>query len=621
MLDLSGLNKDQLEAVLHEEGPYCVIAGAGSGKTRVLTYRIAKLIEKKVQARNILAITFTNKAYKEMKERAGTLIGALANEVAFGTIHSVCYSILKGVWGVRSQKELLMGSDQTAFVRKILGLPNEANPYGMNWDVDIKLVLGYVSWQKNCLITPENAIHEDYKYVKFYNLYEQLKEEANMLDYDDMLVWTWDLLTVDSKLLHYYQERFKYILVDEFQDTNLVQYKIIQMIGKHKNVFVVGDARQAIYGWRAADVNYILNFKRDWNAKEIMLRTNYRSSANIVEFSNVLIRNSTIDYHGECVGHKGPSYDPFFMICDDKDHEAREIVNEIKSSHLSYKDTAILYRTNAQSRALEDACIAMKIPYIIYGDVSFYARKEVKDIVAYLKVVYDTGDAEAIKRVINVPPRYLGKVFMAEVGAYAMARKITLFEAIETCHDANKWKYKKSKEFIKHIYKLQVASNRMRIGNLIREIREITNYDEYLRNMDGNGDQYTPDGADNSRIDNLNALVESADRFNDLGEFIAYAEQAASMSKKDDDDINRVKLMTLHKCKGLEFPVVFLAGLVHELLPHRYSCESLKDLEEERRLCYVGVTRAEERLYMSSFDPENVSMFMQELMDYSNRKM
>lgn len=885
MLDLNGLNPAQKEAVLHGNGPCCVVAGAGSGKTRVLTYRIARLIEDGVPPKNILAVTFTRKAAGEMQERLYQLVGAAAEDVNMGTFHSICYRILREEWKARRMPsyEPVHESWQKKVIRKILAPPGKDNPYGMNWDLDVSHALGWISWQKNNLITWRDELQRTVtpeKHRELYRLYEEIKEQERKLDFDDMLLWCYQMLqnpTIRKK----WAGRFKYILVDEYQDTNVAQNEILKLFAHPlNNVFVVGDARQcqppgtmvltpnglrdiaelkdgdevyswdrnvqrvtkvprkikvgvrhyegnlirisvggkttrctpnhkflarwtskpkdlwvcylmyrqdrgfrvgwcqlfdnrgnyhlgvrarlekaekvwilsyhtdkaeasaresiisirygiptvmfepnakwtplysdkviemvfaaadpqaglkcladhgldfdlpiypypgkriwdhagrptifqvyaanlspwmslpmpeeqvwekidnisrepysgpvysldvesmhnyvadgivtlnSIYEWRAAKPEFILNFERDWpGAKIIVLDINYRSTDNIVRFSNQLIQKAALKYPGFCQANREAAEDPIIMYAEDEDEEAQQIAEEIKTlvtdqtdgdAKYKYGDIAILFRTNAQARAIEDALIKAQIPYVVYGATGFYQRKEVKDILAYLRITLDPYDEEAIARVINVPSRFLGKAFLQKAQEYARKEGIPLLLALGECPEASQWRYRQVRDFLWCIDTLRRENAYNSPADMVMRVREVTGYDAWLREEEG-----VEEGNDTDRLENLNALANAALRFRDLKEFLDYAEQVSRRNVEENGG-DKVALMTIHKAKGLEFPVVFVAGLSNGLLPHRKAIQYQdgkiipESIEEERRLCYVAMTRAKDRLYLST---------------------
>jgi DNA helicase-2/ATP-dependent DNA helicase PcrA len=637
-MDLEGLNPAQREAVEHKDGPCCVLAGAGSGKTRVLTMRIGRLVaECGIPARNILAVTFTRKAAGEMVERLEPIIGASALEdLNVGTFHSICYRILREEWKAQGREPYEPASEywQKKTVRDILAPPSKQNPEGMNWALDVGQALAFISWQKNNLRTPDDQLDRVpaemvEKYRALYRKYEARKEQEKKLDFDDMLLWCYQLLKNNPGIRAKWANLFRYILVDEFQDTNLAQYEILKLWAHPlNNVFVVGDDYQAIYGWRAARVDFIINFQKQWRAKVVCLETNYRSSSNIVEFSNALIKHNRNQVDKTCRAHREAMQDPIMMHGDDEDHEAQQIVEEIqalvKAGDYRYGDCAVLYRVNAHSRALEDALIDAGIPYVIHGAAGFYQRKEVRDILAYLRILEDPNDVEAITRVVNVPKRYLGKVFLQKAQEYSHRQGIPLLEALGKCPEAGQYRYRGVRDFLWCIEQLMRYKEHLPPAQMVMKVRELTQYDAWLAEEEG-----VDEGADNPRIENLNALAGAASRFATLREFLAYAEQAGSRPTEPEAGIDKVQLMTLHRSKGLEFPVVFLAGMNQGLLPHRRSCVYVngelvpESVEEERRLCYVGMTRARERLYLSTTEmyqgkPAEPSMFLAEIWPEEN---
>jgi DNA helicase-2/ATP-dependent DNA helicase PcrA len=921
MMNLNGLNPAQKEAVMHNDGPCCVVAGAGSGKTKVLTTRIARMIEDGIPANNILAVTFTRKAAAEMQERLYQLVGAAAEDVHMGTFHSICYRILREEWKEHraTPYEPAQESWQKRIIRSILAPPGKNNPWGMNWNLDVTQAIGWISWQKNNLITPEDEHLErtvtPEKHRRLYQLYEELKERERKLDFDDMLLWCYQMLK-NPAVREKWAGRFRYILVDEYQDTNVAQNAILKLLAQPlNNVFVVGDARQcqppgtmvltpnglrdiaelkdgdevyswdrnvqrvtkvprkikvgirhyegnlirisvdgkttrctpnhkflarwaskpkdlwvcylmyrqdrgfrvgwcqlfdnrgnyhlgtrarlekaektwilsyhtdkaeasaqesiisirygiptvmfepnakftplyqdkvvemvfaaadpqaglkclvdhgldfdlpiypypgkriwdhagrptifqvyaanlspwmslpmpeeqvwekiesvsresysgpvysldvedthnyvadgivtlnSIYEWRCARPEFILNFEKEWpGARVIILDINYRSSTNIVQFSNQLIQKAAIEYPGICQANRGVTDDPILMHADDEDDEAQQIAEEIKTlvtgqqegvpsngtqyTPWGYGDIAILYRTNAQARALEDALIRAQIPYVVYGAVGFYNRKEVKDILAYLRIVVDPNDTEAIARVINVPSRFLGKAFFQKAQEYAYKQGIPLLQALGECPEAGQWRYRQVKDFLWCIDTLRKESQFRSPADMVMRVRNITGYDAWLLEEEG-----TEEGNDTDRLENLNALANAATRFGSLEEFLNYAEQVSSRNVEENGG-DKVALMTIHKAKGLEFPVVFVAGMSNGLLPHRKAIQYddgeivPESIEEERRLCYVAMTRAKDRLYLSSIQqylgkPLEQSIFLNDIWPeraFANRK-
>lgn len=623
-MDLSHLNDQQRDAVLHQNGPCAVIAGAGSGKTRVLVWRIAYLIEEhNVPAGNILAVTFTRKAAGEMIDRLGGLIGGAVEDLHIGTFHSICLRILREEWKAlgdrRASYDILNEYWQRRYMKDILGRPGHKNPWGMDWNLDIKAALSFISTQKNNLrgpfsdlVIPADSLIEDWmlpKYKTLYQRYEERKAEEQKLDFDDMLLLCFDLLRDNQAIRAKYQERFRYLLVDEFQDTNLAQYEILKLVAPpENNVFVTGDDDQSLYSWRAARPEFILNFEREWpGAKVLFLSINYRSTSNIVRISNALIANNQVRYPKVLEPHQGTGTDPCTLVALDEDHEAQMVTEEIRSlvqDGRNHGDFAILYRTNAQSRAFEDACIKAGIPYVIIGAAGFYNRKEVKDLVAYLRVIHDPGDEEAVKRVLNVPSRYLGKAFIQQIEAWAARTGMSFYDAMSDC-PMKAYQERGARDFLSVIEGARAVADDLHPGQLVQYIRKLANYDVYLQRDEGEGED-----ADYDRVENLNELASAASKFGSLGDFLFYVEQVTSRPKEDEEgNRDKVQLMSIHRSKGLEFPVVFLVGINQGLLPHRRSIvmgedgEPLADsVEEERRLCYVGMTRAQVRLYLSHLE-------------------
>jgi len=569
------------------------------------------VVDEDVPARNIMAATFTKKAAGEMAERIEPLIGAEVEDLNVGTFHSLCYQILKDEWRRTKNKGYEPASEW--WQRKAIGSIIFEE---MNWSMDVGAALSWISWQKNNIRGPEDELLRvpppgplAEKYRTMYRLYEERKEADRKLDFDDMLLWCHRLLAGKAPVRARYSSQFKYILVDEYQDTNLVQNEILKFWARPlNNVFVVGDARQAIYEWRAARVEFILQFEKDWpGARTIILDTNYRSSTNIVELSNRLIRGAGIAYPGECRAHRGELEEPCVLLSDHEDHEAEQVVGEVlamvENDDYGRGDCAVLYRTNAQARALEDALISAEVPYVIFGSTGFYARKEVRDILAYLRILEDPKDEESIRRIINVPTRYLGKVFLDRAREYASREGISILKAVRTCPEAEQHRYRGVKDFLKCIDHLKRDMPYLSPAQMVQLVRTVTRYDDWLAKEDGIEDE-----ADNHRTENLNALVKAAQRFSFLKDFLFYTEQASSKPADQGDASDKVQLMTLHRSKGLEFPVVFLAGMNQGLLPHKRSIEygldgkpTPESVEEERRLAYVGMTRAMDMLYLSTF--------------------
>lgn len=618
---LDNLNKEQLEAVQTIQGPLLVLAGAGSGKTKLLTSRIAYLIKEcNVRPRNILAVTFTNKAAKEMKERLGNILGQeVVKYMWVGTFHGICGRILRENienYSFQSGKKLDKNfsiyddADSNAVIKQAIKK--------LNLDDKIyapKLVKTVISNAKNKMQDAYTfaTFARDFKSQKIAAIYEEYENSLNnnnAIDFDDMLMLTVKLLEQCKEVRKQYYDRFQHILVDEFQDTNMAQYKLVNMlytnleaeIPDERSLCVVGDVDQSIYSWRGADYTIILNFQRDFKkTKLIKLEQNYRSTANILNVANAIIENNTERVEKVLYSNKGEGELIDYFEAQDESDEANFIASRIKQdSGGDYNRYAILYRTNSQSRALEEACIAAGIPYKIYGGLKFYDRKEIKDIIAYLKLIYNTDDSQSFRRIVNVPKRAIGDTTVKNLSDFADKEDISLFEACQRLDDDSDIPPRtknKLKDFSELILKFKDAQKNYNLQEFVTLVIEKTGYLAELQS------QNTPESE--ADIENLQELVNVAGEFvpeeneNALGEFL---QQVALVSDIDgmDDISNNVTLMTLHSAKGLEFPVVFLAGCDEGVFPHQRTFNIPSEMEEERRLMYVGVTRAEEKLYLTS---------------------
>ena len=616
---LDNLNQQQKDAVTTTEGPLLVLAGAGSGKTKVLTSRIAYLVQNGVKPRDILAVTFTNKAAKEMRERLASILDE--NTVKYmwvGTFHSICGRILRQDienYNFKSGKSLdhnftiYDDSDCMSVVKNALKK--------LNMDEKVyqpKYVRTVISNAKNKM---EDAYQfatfaRDFKAQKIaavFEEYENTLNNNNAIDFDDMLMLTVKLFEQNSAVREKYFSRFKHILVDEFQDTNIAQYKLVNMlytnltdeIPNSRSLCVVGDVDQSIYSWRGADYKIILGFQKDFlNTKIIKLEQNYRSTENILKAANAIIENNEERVDKVLYSQKGDGEKIVYYEAQDDSDEANFITSTIrKCSEGDYNKFAILYRTNAQSRAIEEACMASGIPYRVYGGMKFYDRQEIKDAIAYLKLIYNSHDSQSFKRIINVPKRAIGETSVSNLQKFADEHDCSLMQAIEMIDesDLNTKTQTKLKDFKELIDKLKQSTDKYTLAEFLSIVLEQTGYIKMLQI------ENTPESE--ARIENLQELVNVASEFepeepdNILGEFLS---QVALVSDIDgmDEIANNVTLMTLHSAKGLEFPVVFLAGLEEGTFPHQRAFSSASELEEERRLMYVGVTRAEEKLYISS---------------------
>lgn len=617
---LENLNREQKEAVQTIAGPLLILAGAGSGKTKVLTTRIAYMIQKGIKPQNILAVTFTNKAAKEMKARLGSMIGEnIVKHMWVGTFHGICGRILREnvdrytfPSGKKLDKNFTIydDNDTSAVIKQAVKK--------LNLDDKIyqpKLVKSVISNAKNKMQDAYTfaTFAKDFKSQKIasiYEEYENMLNNNNAIDFDDMLMLTVKLLDHNTEIRTEYYERFKHILVDEYQDTNLAQYNLVNMLYTNKqadvpperSLCVVGDVDQSIYSWRGADYTIIMNFQRDFkNTKLIKLEQNYRSTANILNVANAIIENNTERVDKVLYSNKGEGELIDYYEAQDEADEANFIVSRIKQdSGGNYNQYAILYRTNSQSRSLEEACMAAGIPYRIYGGLKFYDRKEIKDIVAYLKLIYNTDDSQSFRRIVNVPKRSIGDTTVKRLQDFADREDISLFAAAQRVQEDNEIPSRtrsKITDFVNLITKFRDAVPNYNLREFVTLVIEKSGYLAELQM------QNTPEA--DADIENLQEFVNVAEEFvpeddtNVLGEFLA---QVALVSDIDNMDTiaNNVTLMTLHSAKGLEFPIVFLAGMDEGVFPHLRTFNIPSEMEEERRLMYVGVTRAEEKLYLTS---------------------
>jgi DNA helicase-2/ATP-dependent DNA helicase PcrA len=600
---LGELNPSQLEAVTHPGGPVLVLAGAGSGKTRIITYRIAYLIkERDVLPSNIMAVTFTNKAANEMKERIHRLISRDANELWIGTFHSICLRILKReidkLEGFRRDFIIYDEVDQIKLIRECM------NRLGLSDRVfDPRFVRSQIDCAKNRGLNPGDFglnIYDD-RVSKVYYLYEKELRNSNALDFGDLLHFTVILFERKPEVLERYQNQFHHILVDEYQDTNYLQYKIIKLLsGKHRNIFVVGDDNQSIYGWRGADISNILNFERDFpDAKVIKLERNYRSTKNILRAANAIILKNRYR-RDKKLWTDNPEGDliVYYEAYDEKD-EARYVASQIQKEKeengRSYGDFAVFYRTNNQSRLVEEEFARRGIPYTIVGGVGFYERAEIKDIMAYLRLIANPYDEMSLRRIINVPPRGIGKGTLDTLESISREKGTTLFSAIELAIRDKLLPTKSLKNLERFYYlitELIELSKKASVVKIIESVVNRTNYIDFLKEEE-------------ERIRNVGEILNLAMEFekeeqnasiHDFLDSVTLASDVDRFNEKAD----QVALMTLHCAKGLEFPVVFIIGMEESLFPHIKSLGNGKLIEEERRLCYVGITRAKEKLYLTS---------------------
>ncbi len=610
-LKLSALNEMQRKGVLKTEGPLLLLAGAGSGKTRVLTHRIAYLIEKGVDPWNILAITFTNKAAREMKERVAA-ITPRGSEVWVSTFHSTCVRILRreiDKIGRSNQFTIYDGDDSERLIRDILKENNISDKM-----YPPKYIMAVISSNKDKMIEPEvffSAAEKDFrmrKIAEIYSMYQKRLEENNALDFDDLIFVCVKLFKERADILDKYRERFRYIMVDEYQDTNGSQYELVRLLAdKYKNICVVGDDDQSIYGWRGADIRNILNFKKDYeDAVVYKLEQNYRSTQYILDAANAVIKNNR---HEELkslwTDTENGSRITLYRAADDRS-EAEYICSEIDREAMAgreYKDFAILYRNNALSRVIEERLIKAGIPYRLFGGTRFYDRKEIRDVMAYLKAIYNPMDDIAFKRIINVPKRGIGDTTVGRVNEYALDRNISFYAALCQCEDIDTISaaaVKKLRLFTDMINELKEASEEYPVASFIEKLIEDTGYRQELEGENTD--------VSRSRIENIEELINKAVEFEKGAEedksLAAFLEEVALVADVDafTEDDDTVVLMTIHSAKGLEFDTVFIAGFEENIFPSYMSLTNgdPNALEEERRLCYVGITRAKRKLYMTS---------------------
>ena len=590
---LKNLNDEQIEAVKHNEGPCLVLAGAGSGKTKVLTNRIAYLIENGVRDYNILAITFTNKAAKEMRDRVYNLVGDVASFI--GTFHSLGLRIIRencGYLNLPSNFSIIDSDDVLTVIKKILK------------DMNLDTKQYSPSYIRNRISFIKNQMLSDMELDKFFNtpidkivvdVYYKYNERLNAsaaVDFDDLLLMPVRLFEHNKEILEHYQERYKYILIDEYQDTNPVQYKLSKLLAsKYKNIFVVGDMNQSIYAFRQADYHNIVNFEKDYaNAKTIKLEHNYRSTNNILNAANDVISHNKERKDLRLYSDKGDGPKITYLRSYDEKHEISLVIDEINKLYLDGyepKDVAILYRTNAQSRAIEEVFASKGIPYKIYGSYYFYNRKEIKDLISYLKLIYNDKDEISLRRIINVPKRGIGDSAIKDIELRANLNQCSMYDALES---------KKELEFKDIIESIKKSSENLSLTELIDEVLDKSGMKKELE------DSHLIE--DETRLENLmefksiTASYEERTGSVNLGDFLEEISLVSDQANHTEDG-NVVTLMTLHSAKGLEFPIVFMVGMEEGIFPHNMSIME-DNIEEERRLCYVGITRAKEKLYLTN---------------------
>ncbi|GAX91129.1 DNA helicase PcrA [Effusibacillus lacus] len=605
---LQGLNPEQKKAVLHKDGPLLILAGAGSGKTSTLTRRMAYLIhEHRAAPWSILAITFTNKAAREMKQRVEKWVGSAAEDMWVSTFHSMCVRILRREIekiGYTSSFTILDSADQLTAIKQCLS--------DLNLDpkkFEPRSILASVSGAKNRLQGPQafakhaKGLFEQVA-AQVYERYQKLLRSNNSLDFDDLIMKTVELLETDPATLEYYQKRFQYIHVDEYQDTNHAQYKLIKLLaGKHRNLCVVGDSDQSIYGWRGADIWNILNFEKDYpDATVIKLEQNYRSTKRILAAANSVIENNTQRKAKNLWSEKPDGEQIVLHRAMNEHEEAYFIVDQIHKAldeGFSYRDCAVLYRTNAQSRVLEEVMLKSSIPYSIVGGIRFYERKEIKDVLAYLRLIANWNDDISLTRIINVPKRGIGDGTLDKIRNYAASQGVSMFTAMMEVEQIGlSGKIKKAiQDFVLMIRNLATQQQYLSVTELTEEMLKMSGYRAELKA------EKTIEAE--TRLENLDEFLSVTQEFEQRypGEgLISFLTDVALVADVDSvtGDADSVILMTLHSAKGLEFPIVFLAGMEEGVFPHSRTLDDPDEMEEERRLCYVGITRAEERLFLTT---------------------
>ena len=606
---LKGLNDKQYEAVVNTEGPCLVIAGAGSGKTKVLTHKIAYLMgEKNILPWNILAITFTNKAAKEMKERIELLVGDAAKDMWVGTFHSICVRILRKFIdrvGFDSSFIIFDSSDQKTMIKQIL----------KDLQLDDKIftdrsVMSEISNAKNEMLEPDIyavKAHGDFRKEKIAEVYERYQKrlkENNAIDFDDIINYTIKILIENPDVLQYYSNKFEYVLVDEYQDTNKSQFTLVTMLAsKHGNITAVGDNDQGIYSFRGADISNILNFEKDFpGTKIIKLEQNYRCTGNILKVANAVIKNNEVKYDKKLWTENDVGNLPKVFSADNEYDEGKYIAEQIehliREEKYKYSDFAVLYRMNTQSRAIEEILRREDIPYKIVGGLKFYERKEIKDIISYLRLVQNPADNLSLNRVINEPKRGIGKTSLDKIAQISEENNISMYQVIKNAeiYGLNRV-YLNSREFIDCMESIIAKKDELTISELVKKILKDTGYTRALEN------ENTIEAE--NRIANLEEFLNVAVEFeeesadNGLSDFLEGITLSSDLDNMEEAE-ESVTLMTLHSAKGLEFPVVFLVGMEEGIFPGYKSIGEQKELEEERRLCYVGVTRAKENLFLTN---------------------
>ncbi len=603
---LATLNPAQREAVEAIEGPVLILAGPGSGKTKVITHRVAYLIKScGVNPNNIIAVTFTNKAAREMQERLEQLLGQAVESLTLGTFHAICARILRRegkAIGLNSRFVICDEEDQLSLIKQALEELNlDPKQYAP------RALRSTISAAKSRLINSEDYGQRVSSYFeeivhRVYQLYQQLLSQGQAVDFDDLLMKTVQLLQHHPQILKRYQTKYVHILVDEFQDTNFVQYMLTKnLAGKYRNLFVVGDPDQSIYSWRFADLRNILSFEKDYpEAKVVFLNQNYRSTKTILEVASDII-SANLQRKPQKLWTENESGTSVIVIESyNAEEEAQSVVNEIErlvgQEHISLKDCAVMYRVNAQSRALEETFLRYGMPYRLVGGTRFYQRREIKDIIAYLRLIHNAQDNVSLARIINIPVRGIGHRTLSQLQSWAKAHNSSLFDAIAQLSNEKILHQRITQTlagFHTIMMELITQSRELSLSALLDKVLEHTRYKEHILNREDGDDRW-------ENIVELRSVASEYDGHNPEEALATFLEKVSLIS--DIDELNEraeaVTLITLHQAKGLEFPVVFIVGLEEGILPHRKSFDDPEDMEEERRLCYVGITRAQERLYL-----------------------
>ena len=592
-MNIENLNKQQQQAVMHKDGPMLVLAGAGSGKTKVLTTRIAYLIENGVSPANILAITFTNKAASEMRERVTKLIGQDAKLIQISTFHSLGLKIIKENYEFLGYEKnfIILDSDDTLTIIKKQMKDLNMDPKYYN----AREIRNKISSAKNELITPEKfKKHEfDEKVGLLYKKYCEKLKQGNSVDFDDLLILPIRLFKLSDNFLAYYQERYKYVLIDEYQDTNEAQYIFSKMLTqKYRNIFAVGDNDQAIYAFRGANYKNILNFEKDYpDCKTILLEENYRSTKTILNAANSVIKHNKLRKDKNLWSNNEVGNKLKYIKTDDEKHESDFVVKEIKrlvNEDVSYDDIAVLYRTNAQSRTIEEAMLKSNIPYRIVGSFYFYNRKEIKDLLCYLRLINNPKDDVSLNRVINVPKRGIGNVTIANINKIAEENNITMFEAINSG---------KEQSFKQMILELQQESEKLSLTEIVELVLEKTGLRQELQNEKTLENEIRLENLEEFKSITLNYENEYGEI--SLDDFLNEISLVSDVAEHT-DNTNKVSLMTVHAVKGLEYKYVFIIGMEEDIFTHYNSLRegTTEAIEEERRLCYVAITRAKKDLWI-----------------------